>query len=254
MKSVSPDLAAGTPPPPGAPPDARVVAPEWLDSLDPSDPRAIHSRADLRKLNWLMGHAGAIARGLEPWSRAAGPARLVEMGCGDGRLLLRALRKLPKPPEDSAICLVDKEPVVSRATIDGYAQAGWRANVFRGPVVEFLASGAMEGAGCAISNLFLHHFEDREIRLFFETVVRSASGMVMLEPRRSPFALVAARLCGLIGCNEVTRHDAGISVRAGFAGAELSRLWPERQGWELSEGPFGLFSHRFLARRVKGRP
>jgi len=61
------------------------------------------------------------------------------------------------------------------------------------------------------------------------------------------------RLCGrllwLIGCGPVTRHDGRISIRAGFAGSELSALWPDKKNWELVERPVGLFSHLFTARR-----
>jgi hypothetical protein len=53
----------------------------------------------------------------------------------------------------------------------------------------------------------------------------------------------------LIGCGPVTRHDGRISVRAGFAGSELSTLWPDKQNWELVERRVGLFSHLFIARR-----
>jgi hypothetical protein len=56
----------------------------------------------------------------------------------------------------------------------------------------------------------------------------------------------------LIGCNAVTRHDAAASVRAGFAGRELSALWPARPGWRLREGRAGLFSHLFVARMERG--
>ena len=69
------------------------------------------------------------------------------------------------------------------------------------------------------------------------------------EPRRSRFALRASRLLGLIGCNDVTRHDAAASVRAGFAGRELSALWPDEAGWQIDERPAAPFSHLFVARR-----
>jgi hypothetical protein len=46
----------------------------------------------------------------------------------------------------------------------------------------------------------------------------------------------------------VTRHDAVASVHAGFAGRELSRLWPG-EGWRLWEGLTLPFTHVFSARR-----
>jgi hypothetical protein len=73
--------------------------------------------------------------------------------------------------------------------------------------------------------------------------------LIACEPRRSGSALLASHLLGLAGCNDVTRHDAVVSVRAGFKARELSALWPERSGWTLRERACGLFSHGFVATR-----
>jgi hypothetical protein len=59
-------------------------------------------------------------------------------------------------------------------------------------------------------------------------------------------------LLGLIGCNDVTRHDAIVSVRAGFRNQELTGLWPDRAVWTLQEHAYGLFSHYFVAIRRDG--
>jgi hypothetical protein len=48
----------------------------------------------------------------------------------------------------------------------------------------------------------------------------------------------------------VTRHDATVSVRAGFSGDELSALWPDKKNWQLTEHRTGFFSHLFVARRL----
>jgi hypothetical protein len=64
------------------------------------------------------------------------------------------------------------------------------------------------------------------------------------DPRRSARSLLFSRLLWVIGCNQVTRHDAVVSIRAGF---ELSRLWPADQSWTLQENPAGWFSHLFVA-------
>ena len=75
----------------------RVVEPELLDDLPPADPRAVGSRADLRRLNLLMGHAGILSRALRQplaeTSLRSRPLRLVELGAGDGTLLLRLARR-----------------------------------------------------------------------------------------------------------------------------------------------------------------
>jgi hypothetical protein len=48
----------------------------------------------------------------------------------------------------------------------------------------------------------------------------------------------------------VTRHDALISVRAGFQGTEISELWPRAEALELEENNAGIFSHRFMAKQA----
>ena len=100
-----------------------------------------------------------------------------------------------------------------------------------------------------IANLFLHHFEDSPLRALLEQVSTRAELFVACEPRRDWLTLRASRLVGWIGCNAVTRHDAPISVRAGFAGHELSALWPAGGDWHTEEGPVGPFSHHFVAWR-----
>jgi hypothetical protein len=58
---------------------------------------------------------------------------------------------------------------------------------------------------------------------------------------------MAARCLPLLACHAVTRHDAVVSVRAGFTGRELSPLWPADDSWILTERAAGCFSHSFVA-------
>jgi hypothetical protein len=96
-----------------------------------------------------------------------------------------------------------------------------------------------------VANLFLHPFEGEALRGLLGLIPRQCEGVAACEPRRSAFSLAAARLLGFIGCNRVTRHDAVISVRAGFRGRELTEWWGDAHDWHLGEGEAGLFSHLF---------
>jgi hypothetical protein len=102
------------------------------------------------------------------------------------------------------------------------------------------------------ANLFLHHFANPALRRLLELVSSRTNCFAACEPRRYPAALRASRWLWLIGCNSVTRHDAVASVRAGFDGPELSALWPGNGSWRVREEAVGLFSHRFVAQRLKG--
>jgi hypothetical protein len=100
-----------------------------------------------------------------------------------------------------------------------------------------------------VVNLFLHHFQNDRLIKLFRVISERARGFVAVEPRRGAWPLFCSRLLWAIGCNSVTRHDAEVSVRAGFSGHELSGLWPETKNWQLSEQSAGPFSHLFVARR-----
>src|SRR5688572_32059447 len=72
---------------------SRSLEPEWLDHLPPDDPRAVRSRADLRRVNAVMGNARIIARHLGQASRVA------DLGGGDGSLMRAVARRLGRELE-----------------------------------------------------------------------------------------------------------------------------------------------------------
>jgi len=196
-----------------------------------------------------MGHAGFVSRALRSAAGGSPRKRVVELGGGEGIFLLRVAQRLVKlwPSVDATI--VDRQALVSPATRAGFAALGWRLETVHADVFDWLEKQPQRQDGVWICNLFLHHFNREQLaRLLGETAVR-AQVFVALEPRRSSWCLTFSRLVGLIGCNSVTQHDAPASVRAGFAGQELSRLWPANEDWCLKEGAVGLFSHRLVAKR-----
>jgi hypothetical protein len=244
-------------------PDRRVE-PEQLDRLDPADRHAIRSRADLRRLHRLMGTRGILLRALRRLPHP--PRRVLELGAGDGTLMLRVARKLSMPAHgettagwrDVRIALLDQHPVVVNDTLRAYAQAGWHATPLLANAESFLglASNLENGRAAdanryhlIVANLFLHHFSVEDLRAMLASVASRCDAFIACEPRRSALALCGSRLVGLVGANAITRKDAVLSVRAGFLGAELSALWPSRPGWQVAEYPAGLFSHCFVAHR-----
>lgn len=241
----------------------RQVMPELLDSLPADDPLAIASRADLRRINRIMGAESLLIRALDPLMRDGGGAvRMVELGAGDGSLLLRVAQRRARDWPPVQLGLLDLQPVVSKDTLQRYRRLGWDGEVLHADVFDWLARSALPpqihgsdavGAPIIIANLFLHHFEREALAALISGMAARASAVVCVEPRRSVGALLGSRLLCAIGCNRVTRHDAVVSVRAGFRGSELSALWPQAEGWRLEEGDAGLFSHRFVAVRAGSR-
>ena len=226
----------------------REVQPELLDTLPLDDPRARRSRRDLCRVNAWMGNGVILARALRDSANGRVPGQILELGAGDGHLLLRVARTLAPLWPEVEVTLLDQQSLVEARTLAEYAALGWRAGIQLGDVFELIAHQSIP-LDIVTTNLFLHHFPAEQLKELFGAMADRARLFVAIEPRRGAWPLFCSRLLGAIGCNAVTRHDARVSVRAGFAASELSSLWPQSAQWELSERRAGLFSHLFVAQR-----
>jgi hypothetical protein len=228
----------------------RCVEPEWLDTLPTEAPAAMGSRRDLRRLNAWMGNAQTLARALQKMKAVKRDAPLVELGAGDGDLLLKIARRLGRNWKGTRATLVDAQNVVGAETSHGFKEVAWQVTVAEGDVFEWSEKAIGDAGEIVVANLFLHHFQTRDLERLLGAIKRRSIFFAATEPRRSWPGLVCSRLVGFIGCNAVTRHDAPASVRAGFNRNELSRIWGKSDGdWELSERKAGLFGHLFVARK-----
>ena len=225
----------------------RIVQSELLDALPPDNPRAIRSRQDLRRINWLMGNAATLARSLEshwPKDRAV---QITEIGSGDGNILAQVARQISSSWPGGKVTLLDRQASVSADSLRAFESLGWEAREIVTDVFEWSpANGEI-----VIANLFLHHFDDNQLVSLFQRIAARASLFIAVEPRRAQWPLFCSRLLWAIGCNDITRHDAVVSVCAGFCGDEISTLWPDRAAWQLTEQGTGLFSHLFVAKKTE---
>jgi len=229
-------------------PSGRRVEAEWLDTMSALDPRAREARRDLERVNALMGNAGIVARELAR-GLAHNARAIAEIGAGDGGFLRAVASHRALRGRTFRATLVDRQPCAERACVEELAARGWEPAAVQADAFAWLAAnGARYDA--IVANLFLHHFESAALAYLLARIARRTALFVACEPRRSLAGRWGASLLPLIGCNEVTRHDASVSVRAGFVDGELAALWPERHGWRIHEGRRGLFSHIFVARRA----
>jgi len=226
----------------------RLVEPELLDQLPSSDPRAIHSRRDLRRINSWMGNFRLIERELV--SLSTPPKTILEVGAGDGSLMAKLAGRFgPVWGKDVAIYLLDMHPSISEGTRDFIQSYGWRMEVLQVDLRDWLKAPGPKEADVLLANLFLHHFSFEELRLFFGAFSKITRMFLASDPRRWKLSLLAVRLLWLIGCNSVTRYDARVSIRGGFKGKELSALWPTESGFRLEESDPGWASHLFMAHK-----
>lgn len=229
----------------------RILQPELLDELPADDRRAIHSRRDLQKINALMGHAGAMARALAAAFKEQPPRSIVELGAGDGTLLLHLAKRMAPHWRPMRVVLVDRRQLLTPQTRAQFAALSWDVQALSMDVFDWLERPNAEPSDVTMATLFLHHFTTADLRRLLCRAAGQTRFFLACEPRRSHFALTAAGLLPLIGCNGVTRHDALISVRAGFADQDLSGLWPHHNSWHLMERQEGWFSHCFMAQRIQ---
>jgi hypothetical protein len=217
----------------------RALTPEILDFLAPDDPRAMRSRRDLARINWVMRQSAIMAKALAACPK---PNLLADLGGGDGRFLLSVAKRLAWRGVKAVI--LDRQNIVSEKTRAGFKALGWRCETLQGDIFETLPQITPD---IVTANLFLHHLEDVALQRLLALVASRSRSFVACEPRRSAFALLGARLVFALGANDVTRHDAVASVRAGFRDLELSMLWPTDRAWICQERGAFLFSQVFRA-------
>ena len=233
----------------------RVVSAETLDHLAPDDPAARRSRRDLVRVHRAMGTRGIVRRGwqalLSP-ARGDAPLRILELGAGDGSLLLGVARALAPVWPPVQLCLLDRQDIVAPATLAAYGELGWPAQVQVTDVLAWAQQPSLQNPHWDLitTTLFLHHFKDAELQRLLASVAARCDHFFACEPGRSWRALAGSHLVGALGANAVTREDAVLSVHAGFRGDELSARWPQAgAAWALRESAAGLFSHCFSAQR-----
>jgi len=219
----------------------RVLTPEILDFLQADDPRATRSRRDLARINAVMRQGATMAGALAGF---AAPKLLADLGGGDGRFLLGVAKRLAKGWSGVKVVILDRQDIVSAQTRAGFAGLGWHCDVLQGDIFQTLPRLEPD---IVTANLFLHHLDEAALTRLLALVAARAKGFAACEPRRSGFALLGAHMVGVLGANDVTRHDAVVSVRAGFHNSDLSALWPQNGGWTLGEHAAFPFTHVFAA-------
>ena len=225
----------------------RIIQPELLDELPVDDPRAMRSRRDLRRVNaWMRNHV-IMVKALQSIADGYMPKQIIDMGAGDGNLMLRVARRISSRWPNVKVTLLDRQRNAASQTLLSFASLGWSAETVETDIFDWIP--AARDLDVVVANLFLHHFSDSRLAELFRLIANRARLFVAIEPRRAPWPLLCCRLLWAIACNSVTRHDAAISVRAGFSGHELSALWPGNSDWLIHEQRTGFFSHLFAARR-----
>jgi len=206
----------------------RIVEPEILDELVPTDPDAVRSRRDLCMINSLMGGQKWIAKQIQQIQEVCKLAkmgkvtRIVELGAGDG-MLSQQLKGLFPDCEVVAVDLISRPESVRGDVV-------WEK-------VNVMEYGGFDENTVVVANLFIHHLQEDELRLLGGRL-SSVRAVVLAEPHRKASAIFMGRMIFPI-INHVTRHDMITSIRAGFIKGEVSVLLGEGFEWRESTGLLG---------------
>lgn len=230
----------------------RLVEPEILDELAAGDPRARRSRQDLQRIHRAMASLSIMERALDRATSGSRPRTILELGAGDGSLMLRLARRRAGRWPEVKVTLLDRLDLIEKKTLQGFHNLGWQPNVITADISEWVTRPSVQTWDIVIANLFMHHFPGASLGRLVPAIAAKSQIFFCCEPRRSAMALAASHLVGLIGAGPVTRQDAVLSVHAGFRKRELSAFWPATDPgfWQLHEYGAGLFSHVFLASRT----
>jgi len=111
----------------------RVVTAEVLDGLPQYDLRAIRSRRDLRRVHRAMGTRRILVGALDAMKLAhleVEPLRVLELGAGDGSLMLGVAQELAGRWPSVALTLLDRQALATPATVASYLAVGsiWKTS------------------------------------------------------------------------------------------------------------------------------
>ena len=182
------------------------------------------------------------------------PRRILDIGSGDGRFTLAVAQLHASRWAGVEIVMVDRIGLIGEDLKKAFTRLGWQARPIVADIFDPREKALRGSFDLVCANLILHHFDDVQLVALFSRIATLAPMLVATEPLRARGPLFATRCLRLIGASAVTLNDATQSVRAGFRGTELSRLWQSAGGVSVFEGRKSLFTQAFVGGRSPGTP
>ncbi len=236
----------------------RVRVPELMDAPDADRGELSRALGFIRWVNHSMGGSAALIRWLDLWSKGwptGKPMTLLDVATGSADVPIAARVWARKRGLDLRITAIDLHPT----TLDLAREYLSASDPKLAEGVELVAADALEmvdrfgiaNFDVAHAGLFLHHLSEINAMNVLRQMDRvSRVGLVWndLVRSRAGFAAIHAMT---IGAPEMVRHDARVSVRAGFTKREALDI-AHRVGLHDPTYRWNLLHHRFTVSSFKG--
>jgi SAM-dependent methyltransferase len=215
---------------------------EWMDAPD-ADPVLLHkSLAYIRRINLLLGYTRATLHHLEAFSTSWRPGetiRIIDLATGSADIPRAILRWAKGRKLDIHVVGVDLH---AKTAAEAAQSRDPRLRIVRADVLDLpFADGSFD---YALTNMFLHHLDDRQIVTVLKNMARVARrGIIAADLLRNRRAYAWIVLFTLLA-NPMVRHDARISVAQALSKTEVMAL---RNAAGLGFASyFRHFGHRFV--------
>lgn len=222
----------------------RRLTPEHMDDPNASREDLAVALEFLRMANARLRGTAAAMRQFRPWldSHSAGqqqadgePIRILDVGTGSADIPLAIARWARSRRVRVRITAVDLHPVTCGLAREYLRNAGGEAandiEIVQGDALKLMDQFAPGSFDYAHAGLFLHHLHDIEVMTVLRIMDRLAKrGMIWNDLVRVRFPRLLLWPT-LVGAPAIIKHDAVVSVEAGFRKAEALDL-ASRAGWK----------------------
>ena len=232
----------------------RLLTPELMDDPGVSRTDLDLSLRYIRAVNRRLGGVSALRRHLAAWSAdwpRDRPITLLDIATGSADLPIAAVRWARRKGFDLRVTGIDLHPTTLELAREHIARCDTsdlrlaasidlrQQNALR--LMDHVPPGSFDYVH---AGLFLHHLPEIEVLTVLRIMDRIArAGIIWNDLVRSPIGYAAIHVLTL-GTPRIVRHDATVSVRAGFTRREAIDL-ATRAGLAHPRYRWSLLTHRF---------
>jgi hypothetical protein len=199
----------------------RTITPEYMDSPDVGPEDLSHGLAYIRKVNQRFGGIQAVLRHLKAWSQnwpSDRPITILDIATGSADIPLAIVKWARSQGKQVRITAVDLQANVLAHAARHIQDEPWITLVSADALKLPYAKGSFD---YATTSMFLHHLHDIEVM----TVLKSMSdiarrGMIWNDLTRDTISYSVIKATTIFA-HPIIRHDAVVSIKAGFTRKEV---------------------------------